>query len=943
MSSDPRIDQLLEHLFETKSTPEEVCKEYPELLPEVRHRWREINAVESHIDQLFPPSAQLPPHSSADPDPAKLPEIPGYRVESILGRGGVGVVYKAYHLKLNRTVAMKMLLSGAYASSAELARFTREARAIASIDCPQIVQVHDIGEFDGRAFFTMEFVPGGSLAQKLAGIPQPPAQAAALVATVADAIGRAHKLGILHRDLKPANILLTSEGQPKICDFGLASSSSADMALTLSGVRLGTPSYMAPEQAHGKLREMGPAVDVYSLGAILYEMLTGRPPFRGESAAETERQLLTQEPVAPSRLCPKVPRDLETICLKCLHKDPKRRYDTGLTLSEDLVRFQHGEPIVARPIGAVERSIKFLRRHPTLSVAVASALLLLAVLLSGAIWMMLQRKDVSNAVDTDLKDVAALQQRARWTDARTALDRASAHLGNGGPFELQRRITRAAADLDLVMAVDQVRLSRVTSGQQVIDNRKASAKYAQLFRDARLGSMPDSPADVAHRIRQSAIRSALIAACDDWAACADNSERHWVFDLARRVDPDPQGWRDRVFDEAAWANPDALAKLSDSLPPDLQSLSLLLTFGDQLRIAGRDAAPFLRRVQQQHPDDFWANLVLGNVLLYRLPSQALGYYRAALSSRPGAAVGYCVVGDALRLLDSNDEAIRYYEKAIAIAPRFARGYTSLGLSLEAESKPDAAANYYQRALQVDPDYSWTYYNMGDALLDKGQLDAALEQFHRADALDPGNPLVFNHIRTIQIRQGRVLQVWQEWRQIIKTDPPSHDAWWGYAELSLFLGKEDEYKLARTQLLRRFGDNRDPLVTEKVAKACLLLPGTDDEMRAAAVLADRAVVSIGSVDDHLYPYFMFAKALSEYRLGKFQQAVEILHGPASKVLAASPKLLEAMAQQKLDHAETARELLDAAIRSSRWDLAEADSRDTWMMHILRHEAEAMIRN
>ena len=485
-------------------------------------------------------------------------------------------------------------------------------------------------------------------------------------------------------------------------------------------------------------------------------------------------------------------------------------------------------------------------------------------------------------------------------------------------------------------------MNRVTSGQQAIDNQKASKKYAQLFHDAHLGSVIDSPAGVAERVNQSSIRSALVAACDDWAACDDTPDRRWVFDLCRgaliRIS---RAGRDRLFDEANWEDPDALAKLSDDIPPELPSLSLLLTLGDRMRIAGRDAAPFLRRVQQQHPDDFWANLTLGNVLLYRLPAQPLGYYRAALSSRPGAAVGYCVVGDALRLIDSNDEAVRYYQKAIDLDPKFARAYTSFGLSLRAEGKLDEAVGQYQRALQVDPNYAWGFYNLGIAFRDTGHLSAALEQFQKADALDPGNPLIFTCIRMIRVRQGDGQEVLREWRRIIDTDPASYDAWWGYAELALFLNKQEEYKSARAKLLRRFGDNRDPLVTEKVAKACLLLPGSDEEMRAAAVLADRAVTSIGSTDDYLYPYFMFAKALSDYRLGKFAEALEILHGPAAKVLGASPKLVEAMAQQKLGHDQPARELLAAAIGSARWDSADAGSRDTWVMFILRREAEATI--
>ena len=331
MAGDPRVQQLLEEVLESRRTPEEVCRDCPELLPEVRLHCQRLESVQARIGALFP---ETTPAWGDDAGPSAggigdLPHIPGYEVEAVLGHGGMGVVYRALDTRLNRTVALKMLLAGPYARPGERQRFLREAAAAAGLHHPNIVHVYDVGEHDGRSYFTMEFLEGGSLSQQLSGAPVPARRAAELLATLASAMQAAHQGGIIHRDLKPANVLLTADGTPKVADFGLARLHEAAAGLTVSGAPLGTPSYMAPEQARGDKGAIGPATDVYALGAILYETLTGRPPFRGETASETERQVVAQEPVPPSRLNAKVPRDLETICLKCLEKEPVRRYANG--------------------------------------------------------------------------------------------------------------------------------------------------------------------------------------------------------------------------------------------------------------------------------------------------------------------------------------------------------------------------------------------------------------------------------------------------------------------------------------------------------------------------------------------------------------------------------------------------------------------------------------
>ena len=314
----------------------------------------------------------------------------------------MGVVYKARQVRLNRSVALKMILAGDHAGPEAALRFLAEAEAVAKLQHPNIVQIFHTDAHAGRPYFEMEYVGGGSLADRLDGTPRPPAAAARLVETLARAMAEAHRLGVVHRDLKPGNILLTTDGVPKIADFGLAKLLDVESGLTRTDSVMGSPSYMAPEQAEGKSGSIGPAADVYALGAILYEMLTGRPPFRGATVLDTLQQVKTAEPVPPSRLVPGLPRDVETIALKCLQKDPGKRYGSAAALAEDLRRFQAGEPIVARPVGSLERGWRWCRRNPVVAGLAATLALLLLAVAAGASLSALRFRDMARAMESDL-------------------------------------------------------------------------------------------------------------------------------------------------------------------------------------------------------------------------------------------------------------------------------------------------------------------------------------------------------------------------------------------------------------------------------------------------------------------------------------------------------------------------------------------------------------
>ena len=299
----------------------------------------------------------------------------------------MGVVYKAREFGLNRIVALKMILSGEFAGPSLIQRFRTEAATAALFEHPGIVPIYRIGVACGQQFYTMGFVEGQSLSQRVAAGPLPPAEAAELVRQIAEAIDHAHTHHVIHRDLKPANILIDANGRPKVSDFGLAKLLESDSGLTATGQILGTPSYMAPEQAAGKAREVREAADIYALGAILYCLLTGRPPFQSPTQADTLMQVIHDEPVRPRRLQPKVDRDLETICLKCLAKHPSQRFASARELAFDLKRFRDDEPILARPPRLSYRLAKFVHRHRHAVIAIGTAAAIVVALMLLGSWL----------------------------------------------------------------------------------------------------------------------------------------------------------------------------------------------------------------------------------------------------------------------------------------------------------------------------------------------------------------------------------------------------------------------------------------------------------------------------------------------------------------------------------------------------------------------------
>lgn len=947
MPDDPRVQELLDDLFDQDSTPEEVCRRCPELLTVVRHRWRQICRARDELDVMLP--ATPPDHAGGSSSgPPALPRLPGYEVESILGQGGMGIVFKARHRKLGRHVALKMSRAGSYASGPEQERFRREAESVAALRHANVVQIYDVGEFAGRPFFTMELMEGGSLTQRQAGAPQSAGEAAALVATLAEAVHAAHQGGIVHRDLKPANILFASDGTPKVTDFGLARRLEGGAELTLSGVPLGTPSYMAPEQARGHSREIGPAADVYALGAILYELLTGRPPFRGETSSETLLQVLHQEPVPPSRFNRRTPRDLQTICLTCLQKEPQLRYVTAALLSDDLQRFLRGEAIAARPEISIARWVRRIRRQPVLAAATALAAISTLAFAAGALWLVSDRSAKAEAASADVRDMRRHLNESSWIEASAARDRANGRLGDGAPAELRRSIDRGSRDLELARRLDEFQAQgiEVIAGGAPFENYHRG--FMDALREAGLGTSEEDASAVAAQVRDSDIRDSLIAALDWYALMTLEREpvrSSWALEVARQTDPDQSTWRRRAREPSVLRDRDARNELMATRPladPSLIPVTTLEAYASDQQLPVADRLALLKSLYQAHPDEFWINLRLGGFLrLSRMNNEALGYLQTAAALRPESAIARYQFGTILSDLNRREEAAAQFKKAAELNPAteiFHQFYVRRLMDL---GQPTVAIEYLQSLLRAERQAAFAWTELGHCAERLGREAETIEWLTKAVEADPLRLESQRALRDYWLRRGKLNELQGAWRRALAHQPPQYGTWYGYPELALFLGDEEEYRRARREMLNRFGATTDPRNAETLSRTCLLRPVEGDELAAAVALSDRAVNSPAARSGGYYSYFLLARGLAEYRLGRLDQAIATLKGDASRVLGPTPRLVLAMAQHQKGLKHEARQTLAAAVPTYDWRLESCRNQDAWIYHILRREAERMI--
>jgi serine/threonine protein kinase/Flp pilus assembly protein TadD len=730
-----------------------------------------------------------------------------FRIVREVGRGGMGVVYEAEQISLDRRVALKVLPFASTMDSRHLQRFQNEARAAAGLHHTNIVPVHFVGSERGVHYYAMQFIEGRNLADVIAdlrtqaggkptdsknvttvdaaeGAPTTPAAPSAvntrpiaglstegstksreyfravarLGIQAAEALDHAHQLGIVHRDVKPANLLVDDGGRLWVADFGLAQIQS-DTRLTMTGDLVGTLRYMSPEQALAKRVVVDHRTDIYSLGTTLYELLTLEPAFNGRDHQELLRQIAFEEPRRPRRLNRAIPQELETIVLKAMERNPADRYATAENMADDLRNFLEDRAIRARRPSLLNRFRRWRRQHKSLMIVLTFLSLILSLLGGVGLWFLLWQQQqlavLEQAVGEDVREADLLQEQERWPEALQKLERASGRLTAGAPRYLHERVEERRKNVTMIAMLDEARYQNFRDGV-LFDREVADRAYAAAFEQYGLNLEKLEPEEAAQRIRKSTIRSQLVAALDHWASVRrahrpGSEERLQV--VARLADDDP--WRQQLRDPKVLNDPVALSHLAAEKGILAQAPSnLALLYEALLRVHERATAlRLLRQMQQTHPADFLINWYLAGHL----------YQDRATRS----------------------EAHIYLRVAVALRPRNPLAHDALGVTLRTQNKPREAEAAFRKAIEFNPNLASAHFHLAGALLDQDKNAEALAECKNAIALIPGDANAYARLGICLAKQKKFPDAEEAFRKAIELNPDCAEA---YENLAILLGE-----------------------------------------------------------------------------------------------------------------------------------------------------------
>jgi serine/threonine-protein kinase len=954
------------------------------------------------------------------------------RIESEIARGGMGVVYRALDPFFGRRLAVKILLARAGQHPDLARRFLDEARLTRHLQHPGIPPVHDQGVLDdGRPYFTMKLIQGRTLAALLKERSDPRDDLARFVTVfgqVCQTVAYAHSQGVIHRDLKPSNIMVGAFGEVQVMDWGLAkilregsaggghtpaqpasilpdprsldsSPLPPDESQTRTGTFLGTPAYIAPEQARGELELIDARADVFGLGAILCEILTGRPPFLGRGAEATlkAQKGLLEEAHARLEGCG-ADAELIRLARRCLAAEPRDRPADAGQVAAEVTAYQHAvaerlhqaelQRAAADARAAEEARTRLMaegkaaeeRKRRRMTVALAASLLL-SVLVGGGGWLWLRQQqeartaEATRQVDQALAEARLLRGQAegdgnptRWAEALAAAKQAVALATNADTPDLVRqRVGALLAEIEGSARTARERADRVARDRRLIERlleiRSAAGDqlsgpnqdfpgtdthYARAFRDYGI----DVDALSARAVRDwlaklgDGVRVELAACLDDWAHARRIPEK---YDGARRLsavaqllDPDPLRNRVRkAIDGHDLAALQGLARRPEIRTAPLPTVNLLAVY---LGIWGDvpGAVTLLRATALRHPGDFQLNHNLAWFLLYRSqpsqPAEALRFSTAAIAARPRSMVARNVLAEACAAIGKVDEGVAVWHTFAEAEPQAAR-YRCMGNYCFSHSRPAQAAAALRRAVALGCNDSDTLASLAHALNGLGDVAGAIAACRQAMTADPAN--VGNGKRTTSLLAfvGRLDLALEAWAKYLERGPTDPEAWYGYAELCLYLGLREEYQRTCRELLKRFGKTNQVHFAERFGRTCLLLPGSEEQIAQAAALTDRAVAA--GPEHPFYDFFRFAKALADYRQGRHEKALAVLRQLARPRGWAPARLLFATALFRCGHKDEARTALDDAIRESQWAEIFAYDVDAWLAHILRREAEDLM--